>query len=162
MTQMGDKFPNMIGVEPGELDKKVQKVLPGYMTMGTDGMGDMGQMNEMGMMPIPPNSMPMVGGQGPFDYITMGGLFTVLKVREGITSYEDPGWYQHPPGTVANLVSAEQLRADGIEVAAPQKSSAPVTYTCPMHPEIMQDKPGKCPKCGMTLQPKMQSPQHKH
>ena len=24
-------------------------------------------------------------------------------------------------------------------------------YTCPMHPEIMTDKPGKCPKCGMTL-----------
>jgi FtsP/CotA-like multicopper oxidase with cupredoxin domain len=116
MTQMGDKFPNMIGVKPGELDKKMQKVLPGYMTMGTDGMGDMGQMNEMGMMPIPPNSMPMVGGQGPFDYITMGGLFTVLKVREGITSYEDPGWYQNPPGTVASLAPPEQLRADGIEV----------------------------------------------
>ncbi len=24
-------------------------------------------------------------------------------------------------------------------------------YTCPMHPEIVQDKPGKCPKCGMDL-----------
>ncbi len=27
------------------------------------------------------------------------------------------------------------------------------TYTCPMHPEILQDKPGNCPKCGMTLVP---------
>lgn len=26
-------------------------------------------------------------------------------------------------------------------------------YTCPMHPEIVQDKPGNCPKCGMTLVP---------
>lgn len=26
-----------------------------------------------------------------------------------------------------------------------------VTYTCPMHPEILSDKPGKCPKCGMDL-----------
>jgi rubrerythrin len=25
------------------------------------------------------------------------------------------------------------------------------TYTCPMHPEIAEDKPGKCPKCGMDL-----------
>ncbi|MCY7409376.1 MAG: hypothetical protein LH473_03825 [Chitinophagales bacterium] len=25
------------------------------------------------------------------------------------------------------------------------------TYTCPMHPEVMSDKPGKCPKCGMDL-----------
>ena len=27
-------------------------------------------------------------------------------------------------------------------------------YTCPMHPEIEQDRPGQCPKCGMTLEPK--------
>jgi hypothetical protein len=26
-----------------------------------------------------------------------------------------------------------------------------VQYTCPMHPEVLSDKPGKCPKCGMTL-----------
>jgi len=26
-----------------------------------------------------------------------------------------------------------------------------VTYTCPMHPEVIKDKPGKCPKCGMKL-----------
>jgi hypothetical protein len=26
-----------------------------------------------------------------------------------------------------------------------------VQYTCPMHPEIIQDKPGQCPKCGMDL-----------
>ncbi len=25
------------------------------------------------------------------------------------------------------------------------------TYTCPMHPEVISDKPGKCPKCGMQL-----------
>jgi len=24
-------------------------------------------------------------------------------------------------------------------------------YTCPMHPEVKQDQPGKCPKCGMAL-----------
>ena len=29
-----------------------------------------------------------------------------------------------------------------------------MTYTCPMHPEIEQDPPGQCPKCGMTLEPK--------
>jgi hypothetical protein len=26
-----------------------------------------------------------------------------------------------------------------------------VLYTCPMHPEVRSDKPGKCPKCGMDL-----------
>jgi len=28
------------------------------------------------------------------------------------------------------------------------------TYTCPMHPEVVSDKPGQCPKCGMNLVPK--------
>ena len=27
-------------------------------------------------------------------------------------------------------------------------------YTCPMHPEIVQDTPGNCPKCGMALEPR--------
>lgn len=30
---------------------------------------------------------------------------------------------------------------------------APTVYTCPMHPEVRQSAPGKCPKCGMTLVP---------
>jgi manganese oxidase len=115
MTQMGDKFPNMIGVKPGELDEKVRaSLLPGYMTMGTDGMGDMATMH----MKMPPNSLPMKGAPGPFDVIDMSGLLTVLKVREGVTSYEDPGWYQNPPGTVASLATADQLRHDGVEVPA--------------------------------------------
>jgi Heavy metal binding domain len=29
-----------------------------------------------------------------------------------------------------------------------------VTYTCPMHPEVESSEPGRCPKCGMDLQPK--------
>jgi manganese oxidase len=33
----------------------------------------------------------------------MGGMFSVVKVREGISAndYADPGWYQHPEGTVS-------------------------------------------------------------
>ena len=27
-------------------------------------------------------------------------------------------------------------------------------YTCPMHPEVVSDSPGNCPKCGMALEPK--------
>jgi hypothetical protein len=30
-------------------------------------------------------------------------------------------------------------------------TSKGVKYTCTMHPEVVMDKPGKCPKCGMTL-----------
>src|SRR5215469_5583559 len=36
-------------------------------------------------------------------------------------------------------------------------------YTCPMHPEIEQDHPGACPKCGMTLEPKaIGAEEHEH
>jgi hypothetical protein len=33
----------------------------------------------------------------------MGGMFSVVKVREGLAAndYKDPGWFQHPPGTIA-------------------------------------------------------------
>ena len=126
MNQMGDKAPNMIGVKPGDLDEKIRKtLLPGYMTMGTDGMGDMAEMG----MKVPHNSIPMVGGRGPFDYITMGGMFTILKVREGITSYEDPGWYKHPEGTVASLATPNELRRDNIDVqAAPSAPQIPTHH----------------------------------
>jgi hypothetical protein len=32
-----------------------------------------------------------------------------------------------------------------------QAKEQPVKYTCPQHPEVVLDKPGTCPKCGMTL-----------
>ncbi|HET9952879.1 MAG TPA: copper oxidase [Polyangiaceae bacterium] len=113
MNQMGHDIPNMIGVKPGTLDKKIRPLLPGYMSMGETGMGEMGDMG----MAVPKNSIPMVGAPGPFDYITMGGMFTILKVREGLKDRDhDPGYYKHPPGTVASAASAEDLRRDGIEL----------------------------------------------
>ena len=35
-----------------------------------------------------------------------------------------------------------------------EKPKGKAIYTCPMHPEVQQDHPGNCPKCGMTLEPK--------
>ena len=35
-----------------------------------------------------------------------------------------------------------------------EKPPGKVIYTCPMHPEVQQDHPGNCPKCGMALEPK--------
>ncbi|NVI97475.1 copper oxidase [Myxococcus sp. AM009] len=115
MNQMGHAFPNMIGVKPGNLDAKVRTLLPGYMTMGQTGMAEMGEMG----MPAPPNSIPMLGAQGKHGYMTVGGMFTVLKVRERLERYADPGWYDNPPDTLAVAASPDELRRDGIDVNAP-------------------------------------------
>jgi manganese oxidase len=67
--------------------------------MGSAGMAEMGSME----MPMPDNTLPMMTGFGQFGPIEMGGMFSVVKVREGLArdDYMDPGWYHHPPGTVA-------------------------------------------------------------
>ena len=114
MNQMGHGALNLIGVNTAKVDDKVGAgLIPGFMNMGQDGMGDMGEM----MMDMPKNSIPMLGGKGRYGEITMGGMFTILKVREGITSYDDPGWYEAPPGTLSIPATAEELRRDGISVS---------------------------------------------
>ena len=97
MNAMGHDIPNMVGVK-GDSEKGMRKLLPGYMAMGQNGMGGMMDMGR------PKNTLPMMTGKGPFGDIEMGGMFTVFKVREGLTSYADPGWYKHPEGTVARKV----------------------------------------------------------
>ena len=78
-------------------------------------MDEHGRHIEMGHMPVPDNSIPMVGQQGPFGYITMGGMYTNLKVRPTPVVYDaDPGWWDHPAGTVARRVGAEDAARDGI------------------------------------------------
>jgi FtsP/CotA-like multicopper oxidase with cupredoxin domain len=104
MNQMGHDIPNMVGLDPRGLDDKVRPLLPAYMTMGHTGM-DMGRMAEV--MPYPRNTISMKGATGPFgDYISMGGLLTILKVRD-------------PPGTVAVKAGDAELARDGIDVNAP-------------------------------------------
>jgi hypothetical protein len=154
MNQMGHGIPNMIGVQKGNLDQRVARFLPGYMTMGETGMAEMGEMG----MAVPRNSVPMIGSPGPHDYITMGGMFTNIKIRPKIADYNvDPGWYEAPPGTRATLALAEELRRDGVNLPVrAQRAPAPAAaanFTCPMHAEVISNKSGKCPKCGMALEP---------
>lgn len=98
MNAMGHDVPNMIGVDHRGVAQKINDLIPGYMVMGDKG-GSMGDMQ----MPLPENTLPMMTGRGPFGNLEMGGMFTVLKIREGLAKndYRDPGWYRHPAGTVA-------------------------------------------------------------
>ena len=98
MNAMSHDVPNMIGVKQAGVEDKVRSVLPGYMAMGEGGMGGMMDMGR------PRNTLPMMSGQGPFGAIEMGGMFTIVKVRDGLTSYADPGFYKHPVGTMAKKV----------------------------------------------------------
>ncbi|MBS0638052.1 MAG: multicopper oxidase domain-containing protein, partial [Verrucomicrobia bacterium] len=89
MNGMEHDIPNLIGVDLSDITAKMQKLLPDYMAMGQNGMGEMMEMD----MPRPKNMLPL-SSPGPYGPIGMGGMFTVLKVREGITTYTDPGWYK--------------------------------------------------------------------
>ncbi len=44
---------------------------------------------------------------------------------------------------------------DGPDGTSPPAPSGAVSYTCPMHPEIVRDAPGSCPVCGMALEPRI-------
>lgn len=105
MNQMGHGLPGLLGVDTRAAEAELQKLAPGGMIMGQTGMG------EMHAMPGPRNTLTMGGGEGPFGTILMGGMFTVLKVRDGLQSYdEDPGWYAQPAGTRPRLVEAPPKR----------------------------------------------------
>ncbi len=112
MNQMGHDVPNMIGADVKDVDRRIRKLVPGYMAMGQTGMGGMGEMG----MPGPTNSVSMKGTEGPFGYIDMGGMFTLVKIREHLSGNKDPGWYAHPKGTVASLATEAQLKKDGIVI----------------------------------------------
>src|SRR6266852_2888109 len=104
MNQMAHNLPNLLGVDAGSAEARANAVVPGTMVMGTKGMGEMAEMQHG--MAVPRNSIPMRGGTGPFGPIDMGGMFTIIKIREELPpNGADPGWYAYPRGTVAQRVS---------------------------------------------------------
>jgi len=109
MNPMGHDLPNTLGVNQDGVEEKIRTLLPGYMAMGEHGMGEHQDHTDSGHMTGPPNTLPMMMGKGPFGNIEMGGMFTVVKVRDGLAAgdFRDPGWYRHPQGEVAWRVSAD-------------------------------------------------------
>jgi FtsP/CotA-like multicopper oxidase with cupredoxin domain len=124
MNAMGHQVPNLIGVDHSGVADKINDLIPGYMVMGDKG-GSMGNMR----MPLPENTLPMMAGRGPFGNLEMGGMFTTLKVREGLArgDYKDPGWYKHPAGTLAREWTGELpdvTRAVGVQAGSADAAMA--------------------------------------
>lgn len=109
MNAMGHGVPTMIGVDQRDVAQKIAKLVPDYMVMGEKGMHDMAEME----MPLPDNTLPMMTGTGPFGPVGMGGMFSVVKVRDDVKrgDYRDPGPYKHPAGTLASEYTGETAPA---------------------------------------------------
>jgi manganese oxidase len=120
---MGHDVPTMVGVDQKGVAERIAKLVPDYMAMGENGMHEMAGME----MPIPDNTLPMMTGRGPFGPVAMGGMFSVVKVRDDVRAgdYNDPGPYRHPPGTVAyefNGQLQEPKRAQAASTGQPSHS----------------------------------------
>lgn len=128
MNAMGHNVPTMIGVDQRGVAERINKVVPDYMVMGDRGQS-MGGME----MPIPENTLPMMAGEGPFGGVEMGGMFTLLKVRadQKPGDLKDPGWFKHPPGTVA-------YEWQGELPAAPRNTSPGGQLMQPIHKPSME------------------------
>jgi hypothetical protein len=108
MNAMGHDVPNMLGVDQSGVSEELQKMLPGFRPMGRAGMAEHQEHTDAGHQG-PENTLAMMVGHGPYGNIEMGGMFTLVKVRDGLQpgDYRDPGWYAAPQGTVAVRISTD-------------------------------------------------------
>ena len=129
MNAIGHDVRTWIGTDRALVTDKVQGLVPDYMSMGASGMAEMGEME----MPMPDNTLPMMTGWGPFGAIEMGGMFSVVKVREGLArdDYSDPGWFEHPEGTVSYEWEGESLNAERAEAPAINANTVEVQVVKP-------------------------------
>ncbi len=129
MNAMGHEVPNTLGVDQSGVEAEIRKLLPGYMAMGEHGMAEHQEHTDMGHMPGPENTLPMMMGKGPFGNLEMGGMFSVIKVRDDLApgDYRDPGWYRHPPGTVAKCISRDPGFGNPVRRAPLPPAQTPVS-----------------------------------
>ncbi|WP_421914750.1 heavy metal translocating P-type ATPase [Mesorhizobium sp.] len=91
----------------------------------------------------------------PDQYLTATDPVCGMKVDRATAKHfarhEGQGFYFCSAGCKAKF-EAEPLKYLGDRPPS-QPMPKGTQYTCPMHPEVIRDKPGSCPKCGMALEP---------
>ena len=102
MNAMGHGVPNMLGVKQPEA--QLNKVLPNYMAMGESGMAEHQEHTDMGHMPGPENTLPMMMGEGRYGKLEMGGMFSMIRVRDQLGAQAD--LYEPPEGTQAKKITS--------------------------------------------------------
>ncbi len=96
----------------------------------------------------------MTLGNNPAEFVADGRLIRVCNQKDREAFTKDPARF------LTTLDEAWKVKGGYPAASAPAgagvkssgKSAEPkATYTCPMHPDVVKDKPGQCPKCGMVL-----------
>ncbi|MBM3333144.1 efflux RND transporter periplasmic adaptor subunit [Candidatus Sumerlaeota bacterium] len=101
-------------------------------------------------------------GTVDFIYPTVNAASRSVKVRMVVANRESklkPGMYvtaviRSPIGRYGEVASSDELTTGTGTKPKDQTAIAAEVYTCPMHPEVVSNKPGQCPKCGMDLEKK--------
>jgi Cu+-exporting ATPase len=83
------------------------------------------------------------------------GMTVTMKSPHKAEHAGRPYWFCSAGCRTKFLTEPQKYLAPVASPAEPTPDAAGTVYTCPMHPEIRQDHPGNCPKCGMTLEPVM-------
>lgn len=90
-----------------------------------------------------PNKDPVCGmdvdAESPWEYTADGHRVRFCSEHCLNKFKRNPDRYLHPDGEESNRDRKPASQAGG-------------TYTCPMHPEVLSERPGSCPKCGMALE----------
>jgi P-type Cu+ transporter len=101
-----------------------------------------------------------VGSDSPHRRVHAGTSYLFCSAHCLSEFRQDPGKYtgtapteeEHDKKDAGPDASGASVSRNGVEPSGEDKGGG--AYTCPMHPEIVRDAPGSCPKCGMALEPR--------
>ena len=96
------------------------------------------------------------GSHGPAAHLVTDpvcGMQIDPQSAAGKHEHEGVTYYFCGASCLQKFTAAPEKYLEAVQPAAAQPPAPGATYTCPMHPEIVRDRPGDCPICGMALVP---------